>query len=203
MFDDPATARLLRDTRVLEAQQRRRSRPVRRDRGTLGDVLPGWHRTETPLAATHELFAGMDRRALRRLARRFLIVDVDPGDSLGRQGETASEFVVVLAGRIGVSLDGLPIAVFDEGSHFGALPLIDGGPDRFQRASFDVLEHSRVAIADRIQFEAIMESFPIVADRITRIADVRRAYLAGDADAKALALDRDAHPFPVHLARTG
>jgi CRP-like cAMP-binding protein len=146
-----------------------------------------------------ELFVGLDRQDLARLARHFSFVEVNDGASLARQGDPASEFVVVLTGRIGVSLDGMPLAVFDPGAQFGAVPLIDGSPGRFSRASFDVLEPSMIAIADRNQFFEILKNFPVVGQRILQIAEVRRAYLRGHADARALAADRESAPFPVHL----
>ncbi len=146
-----------------------------------------------------ELFVGLDRQNLERLARHFAFVDANVGASLARQGEPASEFVVVLSGRIGVSLDGWPLAVFDAGAQFGALPMIDGAPGRFSRASFDVLEPSTIAVADRDQFFEILKNFPVVGQRILQIAEIRRAYLQGHADARALAADRETAPFPVHL----
>ena len=107
---------------------------------------------------------------------------------------------MILEGRIGVTLDGLPLAVLDAGSQIGALPLLDGGPGRFRRASSDVLEPSRVAIADRIQFQQILKQHPLVGHRIRQVAETRRAYFEGHADAKAIAADLAEHPFPVHLA---
>lgn len=201
MFDDPRTVQQLRTARLIEAEEYRLANQANpRVAGVGRPPRRRWWRPEEPvLSADLELFEGLDRRTRARLAQHFLLVDLAAGESLARQGETASEFVVVLDGRVGVTIDGLPIAVFDEGSHFGAIPLIDGGAGRFARASFDVLEPTRVAIADRIQFFTVMERFPVVADRITRIAERRRAYLAGHADAKALAADRDRHPYPVHM----
>lgn len=202
MFDHPVTVRQLRQARLLEADQSRfpvigdhAAWPRRRRRRRFGRRST----SANPLDRSLELFAGLDRRALDRLARHFEVIDLAPGASLGRQGEPASMFVVVLTGRIGVTLDGLPLTVLDAGAQFGALPLLDGGPGRFSRASFDVLEPSRVAIANRRGFFEIVDRFPAVRRRIVRIADIRRAYLEGHADASALAADRATNPFPVHL----
>ena len=148
---------------------------------------------------SHELFVGLDRRSLQRLAELFMVVDVEPGTSLGRQGEAAPEFVIVLEGRIGVSLDGLPLVVLDAGSHFGALPLLDDGPTPYRRASFDVLEPTRIAVAGRRAFAELPESHPVVARRIRTIADVRRAYLKGRADAVATGA-ATSDEFPLHMA---
>ena len=168
--------------------------------GRLVPVVPWRHSAVISIDAEHELFAGLGRRELTQLTRLFTLMDVDPGQSLGHQGEPRSEFVVVLEGRIGISIDGLPHAVFDTGSHFGALPMIDDGPDVYRRASFSVLEHSRIAIADRQAFVEILEQHPVVGQRIKAIADVRRAYFAGRADGKVMTVENITEPFPVHGA---
>lgn len=156
----------------------------------------------SPVSASygsHELFTGLDERSLARLAESFMVLEVGPGDSLGRQGHVAPEFVVVLDGRIGVSLDGLPLVVLDAGSHFGAIPLLDDGSTPYGRASFDVLEPGLVAVAGRLEFAQILDSFPLVAERIRAIADVRRAYLRGRADAAAVEATT-VEEFPVHIS---
>jgi len=206
---DPASVRQLRSAALLEAEQSRSARPLS---SRAGRLRRAWARRRTmpvpvPVVAaptladygSHDLFVGLDRRTLTRLSESFVIMDVDAGDSLGRQGEAAPEFVVVLEGRIGVSLDGLPLAVLDAGSVFGALPLLDDGPTPYQRASFDVLGPSRIAVASRLQFIATLESFPLVARRIHAIADVRRAYLRGRSDAATTAGVSDVGEFPLHI----
>jgi CRP-like cAMP-binding protein len=199
---DPVSVHQLRRADHIEAEQDRRSHRVGHEvpRGKRHSVSP-WSRMTKPteLDGSLELFVGLNRRSLKQLARHFVFVELAPGEVLGRQGETASEFVVVLEGQIGVTLDGLPLAVLDQGSQFGALPLIDGGPGRFRRASFDVLEPSRLAVADRLQFVQILKQHPLVGHRIRQIAEQRRAYLQGHADATALHADRERDPFPVHL----
>jgi CRP-like cAMP-binding protein len=209
---DPTSVRQLRTADLITAEQSRSGRsPVSHRRSwfrrTVVDRLPSRRSpapttTAQPTLASYgsnELFAGLDDRSLTQLSESFMVLDVEPGHSLGRQGEAAPEFVVVLEGRIGVSLDGLPLAVLDAGSHFGAIPLLDDGPAPYGRASFDVLESGRVAVAGRLEFGQILESYPLVAGRIRAIADVRRAYLKGRADAATIGATA-AGEFPVHLA---
>lgn len=200
---DPVSVCQLRHADLMVAEQyRRRHQSDPRLSSTEHRTLP-WparrSRRVPVLDGSLELFVDLDRRQLDRLAKHFAIVDVTEDDSLARQGEPATEFVVVLSGRIGVSLDGFALAILDRGAHFGALPLLDGGPGRFSRASFYVLEPSRIAVAHRHEFFKIMDGFPLVGRRIVQLAEIRRAYLRGHADATALAADRTAHPFPVHL----
>ena len=213
-FSDPTTIHQLRAAALIEAEQARTHRvPVstrgRRRRSPTELVFGAWRirraaMLESPSApfGAHDLFVGLDRRTLAALSQSFLFIDTDTGVSLGRQGEIAPEFIVILEGRIGVSLDGLPLAVLDPGSHFGALPLLDDGSTPYGRASFDVLEPGRVAVAGRQQFFDLLESFPVVARRIEAIVAVRRAYLAGRADAGAIAAAPAAGRFPLHIVDT-
>ncbi len=200
---DPTSVQQLRHADLVAADQYRLSH--RSDSSDAGDKprflrMFHHHAPNRPVIdGSLELFVGLDRQQLDRLALHFSFVEVNDGASLARQGDPAREFVVVLSGQIGVSLDGLALAVFDRGAQFGALPLLDGAPGRFSRASFDVLEPATIAIADRSQFFDILKNFPVVGQRIVQIAEVRRAYLRGHADARALAADRDTAPFPVHL----
>ena len=198
---DPVSVQLLRSAQLFDAEQYRMCHhpadPT--DKPSLLSKILHPRSSPADIDGSLELFVGLDQRALHRLAHHFSIVDVADGAALARQGDPTNEFVVVLAGRIAVSLDGLPLAVFDAGAQFGALPMLDGAPGRFSRASFDVLEPSRVAIADRDQFFEILKRFPVVGRRILQIAEIHRAYLRGHADARALAADREESPFPVHL----
>jgi CRP-like cAMP-binding protein len=200
---DPVSVQHLRSPQLLEAEQRRMSlrADIRSAFGTASVVSRILRVASRPseLDGSLEPFVGLDQRALHRLARHFSIVDVADGAALARQGDPATDFVVVLAGRIGVSIDGFPIAVLDAGSQFGALPMLDGAPGRFSRASYNVLEPSRIAVADRHHFFEILKNFPVVGQRILQIAEIRRAYLQGHADGRALEADRETAPFPVHL----
>jgi CRP-like cAMP-binding protein len=200
---DPSTVQQLRFAQLLEAEQYRMCHrsdvPSAFGTASVTSRIRRLAARPTDLDRSLELFVGLDQRTLHRLTRHFSIVDVSDGATLARQGDLATDFVVVLEGRIGVSLDGLPIAVLDAGSQFGALPMLDGAPGRFRRASFNVLEPSRIAIADRNQFFEILKNFPVVGRRIVQIAEIHRAYLKGHADALALAADRETSPFPVHL----
>lgn len=201
---NPYTHQLLRQADAIVAEERSRF-TLWSERRTVTERLRAFlTRVRPPLALdpNHALFAGLSRRKLRRLAERFEYVDVAAGDSPIRQGQSGSTFMVVLDGRIGVTLDDLPVAVFDTGSHFGALPLLDGGPDRFAVATFDALEPTRLAVAQPDVFEEIIDRFPVIDLRVRWVAARRRAYLRGHADAKAMYADRIAQPFPVHVAET-
>lgn len=174
-FDSRAAAQMF-EADLIVAHQRRTRGPVVTERTRRWRSL--FARSELPWTATHELFAGLGRTQLNRAAEKFTVRDVDPGTSLGSQGSVASEFVAILHGRIGVTINGAPHAVLDDGSHFGSIPLLDDQPPTL-RASFSVMAPSRIATASPTQFRTLLAEHPVVADRIRVMADIRRAYLAG------------------------
>lgn len=197
---DPHSVRQIRRADAIVRAERNRFARWGHPPSITQQVKAVWERflAPTELDPQLELFRGLDRRSLRRLAERFTVTDLASGESPMRQGEPNPKFVVVLDGQIGVTLDELPVAIFDTGSHFGALPLLDGGPDRFAVATFRALEPTRVAIAEPEDFDQIMKQFPAVALRVRWVTVRRRAYLQGHADAKAMYAARTVQPFPVH-----
>jgi hypothetical protein len=195
---DPRSIGQMFEANLLAAPQHRTRGPVVTQRTRWWTAL--FEREETAWTAAHELFTGLGRTQLNRVAKKFTVLDVESGRSLGSQGSAASEFVVILQGRVGVTINGVPHAVLDDGSHFGSVALLDEQSSE-RRASFDVMAPSRIAIADDTRFSELLDEFPIVAKRIRAMADIRRAYLAGVAAAdncECLNLI-DAPGYPAHI----
>ena len=174
-FDSHSAAQMF-EADLLVAHQRRTRGPVVTERTRWWRAL--FTRDELAWTATHELFTGLNRTQLNRAAKKFTVHDVEPGRSLGSQGSAATEFVAILHGQIGVTIDGAPHVVLDDGSHFGSIPLL-GEQSPALRASFSAMAPSRIAITDPAGFRELLDEFPIVAQRIRSMADIRRAYLAG------------------------
>ncbi len=201
---DPISMRQLHHADMHVAHQRRtQGKVVSLQPSPWRRVLSGLkpRRADAPWTASHELFEGLGRNQLKRASNQFTVHDVEPGWSLGTQGAVAGEFVAILEGRIGVTIDGVPHAVLDDGSHFGALPLLDDGHHPEFRASFNVMVPSRVAVIDASRFRTLLAEFPIVAERIDAMADVRRAYLAGLAagGGRERSLTTHVATYPVHM----
>lgn len=147
-----------------------------------------------------EFFSGLSVRQLRRIEELLTIVDVPSGRSLGLQGQIGREFIVVLAGKVSVSVHGTPLAVLHDGHHFGALPLLDplGSPRR--RASFHPLVLTSVGVASRQEFNAMRRDVPVIDDRIRRLADKRQAYFDGvEAGRQEAEVNAAVDRFPVDV----
>lgn len=201
---DPISTRQLLDAELLVAAQRSRTR-VESHRTPLWRVAfekIAARPRHGALPAEHELFTGLSRRELREAATYFSILELPAGRTLGEQGARVNRFVTILEGRVGVTIDGIPHAVLDDGSQFSAIPLLDDDRPTY-RASFNVMVPSRVAVVEAEQFPAMLQRFPTVAERIHAIADVRRAYFAGLAAAsngETVRSRRTAvEEYPVHL----
>jgi CRP-like cAMP-binding protein len=216
---DPHSVRALREADLLVAAQARQHREIVRPGG---GVHP-WRRlvllatplsnrvrshrdpqvaTYGPLSASLELFKGLSSEQLAEMDRHLSVIDVQPGHTFGRQGASARNFVTVLDGHVGVTIDGVPHAVLDAGTHFGAIPLLDR-PSSKNRATFTTMTPSRVAVANPREFREILDLFPVVAHRIYLMTQVRREFLVALARADRLEtfdqLTSDLHDFPEHL----
>lgn len=217
VFTSPTAARIVHGAHLLEAKQartphsrepRHASQPsaVRRLLAFLGSVGRRGVSSVGHLNDSHELFVGHDREQLARIGRFFTVVEVPSGMALGRQGHIAREFVTILEGQVGVTIDDVPQAVLDDGSHFGALPLLDEAPGALHSASFTVMAPSRIAVANAAEFHSMLSEFRLVAQRVQAMTDVRRAYLAGLAQVGAaerrvpgaLTIDE----YPVHVDKS-
>jgi len=206
---DPHSAAQMFEADLLVAHQRRTRGPVVTKRPPLWLVgayqAPRWwtalfEPSEPAWTSSHELFTGLGRNQLNRAAKKFTVLDVESGQSLGSQGDVATGFVAILEGQIGVTINGAPHAVLDDGSHFGAIGLLDEQSATL-KASYAVMAPSRIAIADPDRFGELLADYPTVAKRIHSLADIRRAYLAGVAstDTGELSTLLTIKGFPAHI----
>ena len=215
LFNDPTSTRIVHNARLVEARQARtpykrqptdprRPSALRRLRSLVSSLRRRGASTG-PLSNSHELFVGHDRGQLTRLGRYFRVVEVPAGKTLGRQGHVAREFVTILRGEVGVTIDGIPHAVLDDGSYFGALPLLADAPGALHSASFTAMTPTRVAVADTAEFHSMLSEYPLIAQRVRAMTDVRRAYLAGlahvNAADKPVPFTPAIDEYPVHAVQ--
>jgi CRP-like cAMP-binding protein len=74
------------------------------------------------------LFAGLDRRQLRKVAETARIVRVRDAAIIMKAGEPGDSLYVLVDGTVTVSRPGMPALVREQGSFFGEIALLDGGP---------------------------------------------------------------------------
>ena len=216
LFTHPTSARIVHNAHLIEAKQARspyKRTPKDSRQPSAGQRFLSHMRSfrrrggasSGYLNDSHELFAGHDRGELAGLGQFFTVLEVSAGTTLGQQGRIAREFVTILRGEVGVTIDGIPHAVLDDGSHFGAVPLLSEQPGALHSATFTVMTPTSIAVANAAEFHSILSQFPLIDQRVRAMTDVRRAYLAGLAqDNAAEQAVRDAPTiteYPVHVVQ--
>ncbi|MBW3621602.1 MAG: cyclic nucleotide-binding domain-containing protein [Actinobacteria bacterium] len=119
-----------------------------------------------------ELFDGLSRRQLSRLATLADEIERPAGTELARQGAFGGEALIVLDGMILIERDGHEIAVVGAGTVLGEIALLD----RVRRnATVTTLTSVRLLVLGIRDFQALLYEFPAIADRIERDAEARHA----------------------------
>src|SRR5205823_12764517 len=84
------------------------------------------------LLARVDLFSGLDRLALAKLAASLDPVSFEDGEAACRQGEPGDSLFVIARGRLGVYVDAggreTQVATMGEGVCFGEMALLTGEP---------------------------------------------------------------------------
>jgi CRP-like cAMP-binding protein len=74
------------------------------------------------------LFAGLSKRELLSILNTARVVEFGHGSPLVKEGEKGKGFFVITKGRAKVTVSGVEVATLNEGSHFGEMAALDGGP---------------------------------------------------------------------------
>lgn len=74
------------------------------------------------------LFAGLSKRELLSILNTARVVEFGHGSPIVKEGEQGKGFFVITKGRAKVSVGGVEVATLGEGSHFGEMAALDGGP---------------------------------------------------------------------------
>ena len=124
------------------------------------------------------LFSGFDRRRMERLGMLADEVDVAAGKVLMRQGESGSDMMVVVRGRVAVERDGNRLNTLGPGDFFGEIALVDGGP---RTATITAEEPTTLLVISHRDFHSMMDEFPEVAAQVMNALANRVRHLEPDA----------------------
>jgi CRP/FNR family cyclic AMP-dependent transcriptional regulator len=75
-----------------------------------------------------DLFAGLNRRALNRLAAAAKVVQHEPGKAVADQGGAGVGFHLIVSGQASVTVGGRTRPDLGPGDYFGEVSLVDGKP---------------------------------------------------------------------------
>jgi signal transduction histidine kinase len=123
---------------------------------------------ETPL------FAGVEDGPLRRLVARGTIVDLEPGETLIREGDEADALFVVLHGELEVTRQSgesrIPLAIVGPGSLQGEIAALEGGRRLATVAATGTAEVLRIPVH---ALRELLATGPDVALSVVRTAVAR------------------------------
>ena len=111
------------------------------------------------------LFSGCAKHELRRIAGLVDEIEAPQGKTLAREGETGSEFFVVVEGTATAKRNGRKVATIGPGSFFGELALLDEGP---RAATVTADTDMQLLVLTSRAFFTLLDDAPSVSRRVLR-----------------------------------
>jgi CRP/FNR family cyclic AMP-dependent transcriptional regulator len=105
------------------------------------------------------LLEGLGRREIEEVGRLADEIDVPAGRVLMREGETGTEFFVLVSGGVSIERGGVRVATMKGGDFFGEIALLDEGP---RTATATTTDPAKLLVLAHREFHALMDQFPAV-----------------------------------------
>jgi CRP/FNR family transcriptional regulator, cyclic AMP receptor protein len=86
------------------------------------------HDTKADALGRCPFFAGLSRNELLEVAKVTEDLEVEEGKALTREGQSGSEFFVIVDGEVAVTKDGTEIRTLGPGDFFGEIALLEDTP---------------------------------------------------------------------------
>src|SRR4051794_14685703 len=109
------------------------------------------------------LFSPCAKHELKRIAALADEVEAPEGKTLAKEGETGSEFFVVVAGTATAKWRGRKVGQIGPGSFFGEMALLDQGP---RAATVTADTDMQLLVLDSRSFFKLLDDNPSVSRRI-------------------------------------
>lgn len=122
------------------------------------------------------LFEGLSDKELTEVAMRTEDLDFPAGKVLCREGESGSEFYVIMEGEAEVTRDGQKLATHGSGGFFGEIALVEDVP---RTATVTATTPVRCFVLTRGRFLHVLDDFPDVERKVLR-ALAKRLVSASD-----------------------
>ena len=105
------------------------------------------------------LLADLGRKDIEEVGRLADEVDVPAGRVLMREGETGSEFFVLVSGTVAIDRGGTRLRVVEPGGYFGEIALLAEGP---RTATATAETPASLLVLGHREFHSLMDQFPSV-----------------------------------------
>jgi CRP-like cAMP-binding protein len=110
-----------------------------------------------------DLFAGLTKKELERVASAGSEIEVAAGRILMEQGHSGADAFVVLKGVFQVRRNGRKVTVLSAGDIAGELALLDDGP---RSATVVCIEDGSVLVIGRGEFRAVLDDIPTLSHKL-------------------------------------
>lgn len=117
-----------------------------------------------------DLFAGLSRKQLKKLAKRSQVVEHQPGRTIAAEGLGALAFHLILEGEATVSHGSETIRTLGADDYFGEISIIDGKPRSVTVAASSPL---RTLVVPHQVFQNLLDSEPTFARELLTLLCTR------------------------------
>ena len=128
------------------------------------------HDTKAEALGRCPFFEGLSRNELIALAKLTEDLEVDEGKVLTRQGESGSEFFVIIDGEVSVAKDGQEIRTMGPGDFFGEIALLEDTP---RTATVTAKAPLRFFVLTRQAFRSMLAHQPELERRVLSALEER------------------------------
>lgn len=133
------------------------------------------HDPKVDLLSRVALFDGLPERALRTIASRLDVVDVDAGSTIISEGARGLEFFVVAEGYAAVERAGRMIGRVGPGEIVGEMAVLEHDN---RNATVTAKSAMRLLVGERRQLMPLLEEHPAVHQRVQAALDARHGSAA-------------------------
>jgi CRP-like cAMP-binding protein len=130
------------------------------------------HDTKVEALKRAPLFEGLSNKELTEVAKRAEDLDFPAGKVLCQEGESGSEFYVIMEGEAEVTRGGRHLATHTAGGFFGEVALVEDVP---RNATVTATTPVRCFVVTRGRFLHVLEEFPDVERKVLRALAKRLA----------------------------
>jgi CRP-like cAMP-binding protein len=135
------------------------------------------HDTKADALARCPFFAGLSRNELLELAKVTEDLEVDEGKVLTREGQSGSEFFVIVEGEVSVTKDGAEIRALGPGDFFGEIALLEDTP---RTATVTAKTPLRFFVLTRQAFRSLLAHQPDLEEKVTKALEERLRSTSAD-----------------------
>jgi CRP-like cAMP-binding protein len=135
------------------------------------------HDTKADALGACPFFAGLSRGELLQLAKLTEDLEVDEGKVLTREGQSGSEFFVIIEGEVSVTKGGEEIRTLGPGDFFGEIALLEDTP---RTATVTAKTPLRFFVLTRQAFRSLLAQQPGLEDKVMAALEERVRPTSGE-----------------------